>query len=499
MNQLKFLLIKRIMVSNFQKIRRTFIYTSLIFSGLTEVSAQQSTTHPNVVWILIENIGPEFSCYGYPQVKTPNIDRLATEGVLFKNAFTNAPVCSPSRSSLITGMYQNAFGAHHHRSHNTLPDSVKTIPELFRGVGYFTALGNGYQGKTDYNFCTKDRVLWDGSDWSQRKEGQPFFAQLTINNSHRGMHWHNPIDPNSWMHDKYRDLLKPVDPQKIELPAIIPDNFYIRADWASYLNQIQVVDYLVGDIISRLKKEGVYENTLIILMGDNGRDFIRNEYWLYDGGLHVPLIIVQKGAIEPNTIREDLVSGVDISVSLLNVCGIAIPDYMHGIPFMGENSRQRKHIFAARDRINDAYDMIRSIRTEKFRYIYNFMAERPYTQHRGWLMHFDPAFPLIKYMVNHAPHELNLIQKQYTASEKPVEELYDITNDPEQLNNLAKNPEYKTEIINFRKRLKEWMLAIDDKARISEKPEDVREVSFKEHIIFPSSDEQYNHSMLKEF
>ncbi len=482
---------------------RSNFFLFLIFSFLTTIElnsfGQSQKSKPNVLWILIENIGPEFSCYNYSNIKTPNIDRLAAEGALFENAFTNAPVCSPSRSAMITGMYQNAFGAHHHRSHTTLSNSVKTLPELFREAGYFTALGNGYQGKTDYNFSIEERILWEGDDWSQREEGQPFFAQLTLNHTHRGMHWHNPKDPRSWMHEKYRDSLIPVDPEKIKLPSIIPDNFYIRADWASYLNQIQVADFHVGDIISRLKKEEEYENTLIILMGDNGRDFIRNEYWLYDGGLHVPLIVFHKGVIAPHTVNSKLVSGVDISASLLNACGITIPDYMHGIPFLEENAREREYVFAARDRIDDAYDMIRSIRTKKFRYIRNFMPKRPYTQHRGWLMHFDPAFPLIKYMSDHAAHELNQVQIQYTASQKPIEELYDIINDPEQQNNLANHPKYKQEITNFRKRLKEWMLDIDDKARIHEKPSDVRQVIFRDYIVFPSLEEQYNHSKIEEF
>ncbi len=486
------------MVSYNRKMVLILTATLLISAGFSKARAQKEEKRPNVVWILIENIGPEFSCYGYPQVKTPHTDALAAEGALFENAFTNGPVCSPSRTSLITGMYQNALGGHHHRSQTTLPENVKTIPELFKEAGYFTSLGNGYRGKTDYNFSTKGRNLWDGRDWSEREAGQPFFAQLTINHSHRGMHWHNPEDPKSWLHENYRDLLSPVDPRKIELPAILPDNFYIRADWASYLNQIQVVDHQVGKIVGRLKEEGVYKNTLIVLMGDNGRDFLRNEYWLYDGGLHVPLIVTWHGAIAPNSVRSDLVSGVDISVSLLHACGISIPGYMHGVPFLGDDARQRESVYAARDRIDDAYDMIRSIRTKKFRYIRNFMPKRPYTQHRGWLMHFDPAFPLISYMAEHAPHELNEVQKQYTAPQKPVEELYDVVNDPEQINNLASDPAYRGELQKFRELLKTWMLAIDDKARIPEKPSDVREKRFKDHIVFPSPEEQYDHSKLEE-
>ena len=483
-------------------LRKTILIGPLMFFlvGIRmNAFAQDQKTKPNVLWILIENIGPEFSCYDYPHVHTPNMDKLASEGAIYQNAFTNAPVCSPSRSSLITGMYPNAIGLHHHRSSIELPDSIKTIPELFREAGYYTSLGNGYRGKKDYNFPTKDRTLWDGNDWKNREEGQPFFAQLTINHSHRGDHWHNPYHPKSWMHKKYKDKIKPADPGKVELPEVIPDNIYTRDDWAKYLNQIQVVDVVVGNIIDRLKDEGLYDNTLIVLMGDNGRDHLMDEYWLYDGGIHVPLIIRWKGEIAPHTVNNDLVSGVDISVSLLNACEISIPDYMHGKPFLGENAKERKYIYASRDRIDDAYDMVRCVRGKKFKYIRNFMPERSYAQHRSWLMTVNPGYPMIKYMAEHEPEQLNPAQKKYTADKKPVEELYDITKDPGELNNLADDPAYRNELEKFRRLLKDWMLTIDDKARIREKPENVRQDSFLDQIEFPDRKEMYDSSELENF
>lgn len=465
----------------------------------TEIGANihQKDKRPNVLWILIENIGPEFSSYNYPHIKTPNIDQLATEGALYKKAFTNAPVCSPSRTSLITGMYPNAIGGHHHRSQADLTDSLKTIPELFKEAGYHTSLGNGYIGKTDYNFSAKERNLWDSKDWANRQEGQPFFAQLTINHSHRGMHWHDATNPKSWMHEKYQNL-EPISPKEIDLPEVIPDNIYTRDDWAKYLNQIQVVDVLVGQIVDRLKKENLYDNTLIVLMGDNGRDHIRDEYWLYDGGLHVPLIVHWPGKVKAGAIIDDLIGGVDVSASLLNACEIPLPEYLHGIPFLGKNSAKRDYVYGSRDRIDDAYDMVRMVRGQKFKYIRNFMPKRSYSQHRGWLTHVNPAFPLLNYLAVKAPHELNEVQKQYTAKTKPVEELYDVINDPQELNNLAENPSHTKELKKFRGLLKKWMLSIDDKARIPEDPDNVREVSFKKFIEFPSKSEQYNHTKLDE-
>lgn len=485
-------------------------------------SNQQS--RPNIVWVLIENVGPELSVYGHPEVHTPHMDELASQGILYNQAYTNAPVCSPSRSSLITGMYPNAIGVHQHRSFTDLPDSILTLPELFRQAGYFTSLGNGFQGKTDYNFRTNDRTLWDGNDWSLREEDQPFFAQLTLNQSHRGMHWHNPYDQNSWMHDYYRERLRPVNPTRVVMPSILPDNLIIRSDWAKYLNQIQVVDYLVGTIVDRLKEEEIFEQTLIVVMGDNGRDALRNEYWLYDGGNHVPLIIrlpeqTLPALAEPGSVTDDLVSGVDISATLLHLAGIPLPSYLQGTPFLGPDAHRRDAIFSSRDRIDDAYDMIRSVRTDRFRYIRNFMPDRPYTQHRRWLVHWDPAFSMLTYLAEHNTDvvneeqaamvnidttsvfhfRLNEVQRAFTADRKPTEEFYDVLADPEQVHNLADDPAWAEELQRHRDLLKAWMLAIDDKARIQETPDDVRERTFIPYIVFPRAHERYDPSMLDTF
>lgn len=472
--------------------------TFLIVLLFTMLSYSQEEIRPNVLWILIENIGPELSSYGYPGVKTPNIDDLASKGTLYKKAFVNAPVCSPSRSSLITAMYPNAIGAHQHRSVHPLPDSILTIPELFRNAGYFTSLGNKHSGKTDYNFPLNERKLWDGDDWSQRKKDQPFFAQLTLWNSHRGIHWHDRNDPRSWLNKKYKDVISPVSLKDVVMPSVIPDNIFTRDDWAKYLNQIQVIDHTVGEIVQRLKNEGLFENTIIVLMADNGRDHIRNEYWLYDGGLHVPLIVAWKD-LEAGSVSEELVSGVDIPVSLLSACEIEIPEYLHGVSFLSNNIEKREYIYASRDRIDDAYDMIRCVRDKKFKYIRNFMPNRPYTQYRGWLTNVNPSFSLLNYLAQNAPNELNEVQIQYTSDTKPVEELYDTINDPEEQHNLAKNPSYQKEIIKYRSLLKNWMLSIDDKARIRENLEDdIRDNRFKEYIKFPTGNELYDPDRLNE-
>lgn len=468
----------------------------LFFSGVKLSGRESKVKRPNVVWILIENIGPELPCYGNNEIKTPYLDRLAADGTIYRNAFANAPVCSPSRSSLITGLYPNAFGAHPHRSKGNLPDTIRTRAELFRAAGYYTTLGNGYVDKTDYNISTEGRILWDGKDWSGRKESQTFFAQLTINHTHKGMHWHNPYDPKSWMHEKYREVLEPVNPAKIKLPKIIPDKIYTRDDWAKYLEQIQVADYHVGKVIERLKNEGLYDNTLIVVMGDIGRDHLRNIYWLYDRGLQIPLIVKRSGEETSYTVSDQLLSRVDVSASLLKACKIRVPSYIQGIPFLGSNSKKREYVYSSRDRMDYAYDMVCSIRGPRFRYIRNFMPERPYNQHRSWLTTVNPGYPLINYMADTEPGALNEVQRQYTAGKKPKEELYDIVGDPDQFNNLSEDPDYHLELQKYRALLSEWMLAIDDKARIMETRGDVREVTFRGKIVFPYPEEQYTTAMI---
>lgn len=235
-------------------------------------------------------------------------------------------------------------------------------------------------------------------------------------------------------------------------------------------------------------------------MGDNGRDHLMDEYWLYDGGIHVPLIVRWPGIIPPNTVSHGLVSGVDISATILSVCGISVPDYFQGIPFLGKNAQERQYVYAARDRIDEAYDMVRSVRGQKFKYIRNFMPNRPYAQYRDFLRKVNPGYPLIKSMANGASDQLNKVQRKYTAKTKPEEELYDITKDPEELNNLAYDQKFGEEIKKFRDLLKKWMQDIDDKARFEETPRDIRGYEkWKDNIVFPTEEERYAPETLDEF
>ncbi|GAJ02266.1 unnamed protein product, partial [marine sediment metagenome] len=276
-------------------------------------ASKTTNRKPNILWILSEDICPDLSCYGTPAVQTPNLDKLAGEGVRFTSAFTTSPVCSTSRSAMITGMYQTTIGVHHHRSHRndgyTLPKPVRLITDYFRQARYFTANvktaapGVKGSGKTDFNF--KFSNAFDGSDWNQRQADQPFFAQLSISMTHRGGHWKTVREK----------LDNPVDPAKVKLPPYYPDHPVARDDWATYLNSIQVMDGYVGKILQRLDDEGLSDNTVVIFIGDHGRCHVRGKQWLYDGGIHIPLIVRWPGRLKAGQVCDHLVSSIDISAT----------------------------------------------------------------------------------------------------------------------------------------------------------------------------------------
>jgi len=439
-------------------------------------AGQAEGNRPNILWILSEDISPELSCYGTPLVQTPNLDNLAAQGIRFTNAFTTAPVCSASRSAMITGMFQTTIGAHNHRSHRDdgymLPEPVKMITEYFRRAGYYTAnvktAAPGVQGtgKTDFNFTFKN--AFDGSDWNQRKAGQPFFAQLSINMTHRGPHW-----------KKVRDMLdNPVDPDKVKLPPYYPDHPVAREDWATYLNSIQVMDGYIGKILKRLDDEDLADNTVVIFIGDHGRCHVRGKQWLYDGGIHIPLIVRWPGKLRAGQVCDDLVSAIDISATILKIAGAELPKHIEGKVFLelDRNSRWKpvanhEYIIAARDRCDETIDRIRCVRTKQYKYIRNFMPERPYTQKNNYK---ETSYPMLNLMKElHAQGKLTPVQELFMVPRKPDEELYDLRKDPYEINNLAASPEHKQTLNQMRRILEQWIKDTGDKGQFPEKPSSI--------------------------
>jgi N-sulfoglucosamine sulfohydrolase len=427
---------------------------------------------PNILWILSEDMSTELGCYGHPLVQTPNLDKMATEGTRFQNAFTTAPVCSASRSALATGMYQTAIGAHQHRTIHKKPleAPVRHFCDYLREAGYFTVLaapppgqrkgqGTGAygSGKTDYNFTVPKP--FDASDWSARPAGKPFFAQLTIQESHKGVGW--PLG---------RKLTPRIDQSKLKLPPYYPDHPVAVDEYANYLEAVQLVDRYVGDVFARLEKEGLVENTLVFFMGDNGTCLFRSKQFLYDGGIHVPLLVRGPG-IRAGAIRDDLVSGIDVTAAVLGAAGVPVPRHFHGRDLLAEDHRRREMIFAARDRCDTATERMRCVRDSRYKYIRNFLPAIPYMQSNPYKEKEYPTWNLVKQL--HREGKLNAVQSLFAADHKPVEELYDLQSDPHEVRNLAANSAQQDRLLSMRKTLDAWIAETGDKGYIMEDPVEI--------------------------
>jgi N-sulfoglucosamine sulfohydrolase len=409
---------------------------------------------PNILWLISEDTSPDMACYGNPIVKTPNFDRLASQGIRFTNAFATGPVCSASRSAFMTGMYQTTIGCHHHRSHRRdnyqLPEPVKVISEYFRQDGYYTS----NLGKTDFNF--KADKPFDGKDWSGRKPGQPFFAVHNFGLTHRKFK---------------RDPENPIDPDKVKAPPYYPDHPIMRRDWADYLESLQVLDRQVGEVLKQLDDEGLSDNTIVFYFGDHGRPHLWDKQWLYEGGIRVPLMVRWPKHFKAGTVCDDLVSMIDFAPTCLTLAGIEAPSHIQGWDFLGKQDKRREFIFAARDRCDGTVDRIRCVRTKRYKYIRNFMPERPYMQFNSYKTHSYPTVALMQ--VLHKQGKLTPAQARFVAPTKPREEWYDLQVDPFELNNLADQADPPGILDKLRKRLDQWMVETDDKGRFPEEPGEV--------------------------
>jgi N-sulfoglucosamine sulfohydrolase len=270
------------------KTRREFV-KSTCTSGVAELTLpallncrESEMKRPNIMWLISEDTSLDLECYGNAIVKTPNINRLAAEGIKYTHTFSTCPVCSPSRSAFMTGMYQTTIGAHQHRTRPavSLPAQVSLITEYFRNAGYYITNCSSIQydrpGKTDWNFKPNTDKPFDGSDWRDRALGQPFFAQVNFHLTHRIFE---------------RDKNRPIDPATVEIPPYYPDHPVTRRDWANYLESVQVLDRRIGKVLSRLEEDNLLDDTILFYFADHGRPHVRDKQWLYDGGIHVPLII----------------------------------------------------------------------------------------------------------------------------------------------------------------------------------------------------------------
>ena len=425
---------------------------------------------PNILWIYLEDVSGWFSCYGDEVIETPNIDALADSGTRFTRFYTPAGVCSATRSAIVTGMMQTSIGAHNHRScrpnfrgkdmgeydQNVLPDDVVPLPVRFRKAGFWT-FNEG--GKDDYNFEWNAKEFYDyvkggwgpkqivaGKVWEGRKKGQRFFGQVQLGGGKLG-----------------GKAKKVIDPSMVPVPPYYPDIPEVRKEIAHHYDCLLKTDEQVGEIIATLKREGLYDNTLIFMFSDHGMKLHRHKQFLFEGGIQMPLIVAGPG-IAKGKVRVDLVSGIDVSAASLAAAGIDVPSSMEGRDFLAKGYEPREYLVAARDRCDQTIEKIRAVVTPRFKYLHNYLTDRPYMQPTykdGW-----PVSRRFREMM--AAGEMKGAQLVFFSDERVPEEFYDLENDPHEIHNLAEDPEFADELKQHRKLLAEWIKETGDQGQ---KPE----------------------------
>lgn len=418
---------------------------------------------PNVVWIVTEDFSPNLGCYGDPDAITPNLDAFAKQGARFTRAFSHAPVCAPSRSGLITGQYPTTLGSHHMRS------KLTKTPPLFvdelRKAGYFVA----WPGKTDFNFDPPAGWVDSTKDWTKNPDllpkDKPFFAYFNIGVTHesqaRATHFQYAKN-TAWLKPDQRH-----DPAKVKLPPYYPDTWEVRNNVAVYHDNATAMDYTVGDILKTLDDRKLSENTVVFFFGDHGTCLSRGKRWLYDSGTRVPLLVRWPGKVEPGSVRDDLICFLDFAPTLLSLARAEVPKAMQGRVMLGDKTQPApKYVFSARDRMDESYDRIRSVRGERYHYIRNFHPELPYAQ---WINYMD-EMPIMRTWRRLAfEGKLNDTQKLFMARTKPKEELYDTAADPHEVKNLAEAKDHQAVLSEMRAALDQWIKDTKDQGEVPEK------------------------------
>ena len=445
--------------------------------------SKQRPGRPNIIWLIAEDLGPELGSYGHPEAYTPNLDRLATEGMRYTRAYTVAPVCSVSRSAFMTGMHALAIDAHNHRSHrdegddNPLPEGVRLLTHWLQDAGYYTVnledeeSGIGGSGKDDFNFSVPGKK-WDSSRWADLATHQPFYAQISYNTTHRM--GRRPDIPSR--------IARPADPAKVQIPPYYPDHEVTRRDWATYLDSIQEMDGEVGVLLDRLKADGLADSTIVVFIGDHGQTMLRGKQWPYDSGLRIPMLIrwpadfPSPPQVSPGKVDGRLLSALDLTATTLWAAGVERPEKMQGRTFLGPDAVENEYIFASRDRCDATVMRIRTVRSDGYRYIRNFMPEVPFTAPNLYKETMYPVLGLMKEL--HAAGQLTPPQAELMAPRRPDEELYDLETDPWEIHNLADStdPEHQRTKKDLAATLDAWMEQMGDRERAPEPEALVEEI-----------------------
>ena len=406
------------------------------------------SSQPNILWITVEDMSPTLGCYDDQFAHTPNLDALAEQSIVYTNAFAVSPVCSPSRSTLITGMYNSTMGTQQMRSANRLPAGIVGFPSRLRNAGYFTT----NNVKTDYNCSDAARLIeesWDASSatahWRNRPPEKPFFAVFNDMTTHqsRTMVW--PYAAFQQHIQSQLSVQQISNPADVPLPAYYPDTPPVRRTVARYYDCVTVMDRNVGKILEQLESDGLADNTIVFFYSDHGSGLPRHKRLLFDSGMRVALMVRFPDKLRhlapaaPGTTTDRPVSFVDFAPTVLNLCGQQIPDYMQGIPFLGPNSSsERAFVYGTRDRVDEAFELSRSVRDKRFLYIRNYMPHLSCNQPSAF-SDLGIIRQEITRLADMRPG-LTAPQMAYAGPRKPTEEFYDCAADPENITNLLAAP-----------------------------------------------------------
>lgn len=485
-----------------------FLPLLMLFAGMViwhiNQGFAQSTDRPNIVWIVGENFSNDFACYEQKLVSTPHVDGLAKSGIRFVNAFATSPVCAPSRSCFMLGMYQTTTDTHHMRSHRDddfkLPLGVRPITHRLKDAGYYTAnithIGEERvgTGKLDLNFVNEGD-LYDTSLWDDLRGKEPFFAQVNLPEAEYDIYDRKSAEKKRvpWVGEEWHPQIANED--NVTPPPYYPDHPVVRQEWARYLNSVSGADVRVGQILERLKKDGVDDRTIVIFFGDNGRLTARGIHWPFDQGIRVPLVIRDAKALPKLTeqqtggvVSNQVVSLLDLTATTLALAGIARPLGMQSRNFLGERpDPPRKYAFAARDRIDETQVTMRSVHDARYHYVRNFTPGAGFET----LNRYKEKCFLVKPLMRELKAEGKLSGAPLWLMQPfPNEMLFDHQADPHEVHDLAKSddPEHRQALVRLREALEVWMVESGDRGHIREQPEVVSPFLKEMHDWFGTPD-----------
>ncbi|TWT63020.1 sulfatase family protein [Rubinisphaera italica] len=464
-----------------------FAFSFLSIAAIHD-SANAEQTHPNILWIVGENFSNDLGCYGQANVSTPNLDALAESGIRYTNAFSTSPVCAPSRSCFMLGMYQTTTDTHNMRSHRDddfkLPPGIRPLTHRLKDVGYYTAnithLGDVEvgTGKLDLNFVNEGQ-LYDTAQWDDLKSHQPFFAQVNMPEAEYDIYDRKSAEKDrvKWVGEEWHPQI--ATPENVTPPPYYPDHQIVREEWARYLNSISGTDIRIGKILQQLKADGLDDNTVVIFFSDNGRLTARGIHWPFDQGLRVPVIIRDAPKYpfltsqeSPGTVNDRVISLLDMTATTLSIAGISPPLGMQSRIFLGPNADPpRTYAFAARDRIDETVIRMRSVHDNRYHYIRNFTPGAGFET----LNRYKEKCFLVKPLMRKLKAEGKLTGPPLELMQPfPEEMLFDVQADPHEIKNLAKSavPEHQAALVRLRAALDTWMIESGDRGHLPE-PADV--------------------------